>query len=113
VIADNRPHEAHCDEVQGKGACDCDPRSGFALDAAGCLVITAAVADDCEVCNGARADWQAAIGGGGAVAACTQCVECDAAVLPRSGVTWYRLDGLVRMTDGLPVIVERASAVSR
>lgn len=76
-------------------------------------MIAAAVADDCEVCNGARADWQTAIGGGGAVAACTQCVECHAADRMEPGVTWTRLDGRVRMTDGLPVIVERAPAVTR
>lgn len=76
-------------------------------------MIAAAEAADCEVCEEAPAVWQAAIGGGGAVAACTACVECHAADRMEPGVTWTRLDGRVRMTDGLPVIVERAPAVAR
>lgn len=25
TMSGNRPHEAHCDEIRGKGRCDCDP----------------------------------------------------------------------------------------
>lgn len=58
----------------------------------------------CEVCMDDAAEWIAAIGGGGGCLACGECVAGHAQGRMEPGVTWHRLDGKARQTDGLVMI---------
>lgn len=69
--------------------------------------------DFCEVCEVGAPEWVAPIGGGGGVRACSACVEFHAADRMEPGVTWTRLDGRAKQTDGLVVLVNGADAARK
>ena len=58
----------------------------------------------CQLCDENASEWGTSIGGGGELTACDECVSCHAADRMEPGVTWTRLDGKARQTDGLVMI---------
>lgn len=91
-----------------------DRRDAFDADEPGlaCPAVVPA-SDYCEVCETGDAEWSAPIGGGGGVRACSACVECHAADRMEPGVTWTRLDGRAKQTDGLVVLVNGAETARK
>jgi len=90
------------------------PRCESAACDGGCALRAADAAPDfCEVCEVGAPEWVAPIGGGGGVRACSACVDCHASDRMEPGVTWTRIDGRAKQTDGLVVLVNGADAARK